>query len=124
MSFLAILKGITTAAQAGMTIYSGIKQNQETERINEINQENAEKVYKDEKRQQAFLNNLATMQTAMSRESLDFQEKQATLNRQDQLEQTGYNRLQNAANRYSNYLNSKLTLQNNALSPLIARGRQ
>jgi predicted transcriptional regulator len=124
MSFLAILKGITTAAQAGMTIYSGIKQNQETERINEINQENAEKVYKDEKRQQAFSNNLATMQTAMSRESLDFQEKQAELNRKDQLEQTGYNRLQNAANQFSNYLNSKLTLQNNALSPLMARGRQ
>jgi predicted transcriptional regulator len=124
MSFLAILKGITTAAQAGMTIYSGIKQNQETERINEINQENAEKVYKDEKRQQAFSNNLATMQTAMSRETLDFQEKQAELNRKDQLEQTGYNRLQNAANQFSNYLNSKLTLQNNVLSPLMARGRQ
>jgi predicted GIY-YIG superfamily endonuclease len=124
MSFLAILEGITKAAEVGMTIYSGIKQNQETERINKINQENAEKMFKEEKKQLAFSNNLATMQTAMSRESLDFQEKQATLNRQDRLEQTGYNRLQNAANQFSNYLNSKLTLQNNALSPLMARGRQ
>jgi predicted transcriptional regulator len=124
MSFLAILKGITKAAEVGMTIYSGIKQNQETERINKINQENAEKMFKEEKKQQAFSNNLATMQTAMSRETLDFQEKQAELNRKDRLEQTGYNRLQNAANQFSNYLNSKLTLQNNALSPLMARGRQ
>lgn len=123
MSFLAILKGITTAAQVGMTIYSGIKQNQETDRINAANNEIAQRNYEDEKSQRIFSNNLATMASANARRSLDFQEEEADRNRAERAEERGYNRMQNAANRFSDYLNSKVNIQSNTLSPILSRGR-
>lgn len=122
MSFLAILKGITAAAQVGTTIYSGIKQNQEIEDINRENREIAERNEKLMLKQQAITNALNLRQVGLSERVASFNMREAKLNREEREEERGYNRMQNAAKNFAEYLNSKTAIQGARLSPIITRG--
>jgi hypothetical protein len=124
MGFLAILKGITEAAKVGTTIWSGIKQNQETEEINRENRELADELRADAMRQQQFSNQIVSSNLALNKQQQAFTEKMYNQNRQDKLEETGYNRMQNAANKYADYLNSKVGLQGRTLAPIFNRASQ
>lgn len=122
MSFLTILKGITEVAQIGATIATGVMQNKETERVNRKNEEIAERNFREEKKQQKFQNMLSSQNLALNRQSLALTEKESALNRAERTEERGYDRMQNAANKYAEYLNSKIGIQSTTLSPIFARG--
>lgn len=122
MSALAILKALTTAAQVGMTIYSGVKQNQETDKINAENRAIAEEEQAIQERQQNFVNQQTLRNYSLNRQQLEFQEEEADKNRTERQEERGYNRMQNAANKYAEYLNTKTGLTSSRLSPIFSRG--
>ena len=123
MGFLAILKGITEAAQVGATIWAGVKTNEAIEEANAEGLKLAERVRSDTLKQNAISNQMALSNLALSREGMEFGQKEAALNRQERQEQTGYNRMQNAANKYADYLNMKTSLQASRLSPIFQRTR-
>jgi hypothetical protein len=83
----------------------------------------AERVRSDTLKQNAISNQMALSNLALSREGMEFGQKEAALNRQERQEQTGYNRMQNAANKYADYLNMKTSLQASRLSPIFQRTR-
>lgn len=116
MPILEVLKLIVDASAAGFTAYSGVKGLQETEEINTEGLAFAEKSRRDILNQNRINNELNEKQ-------LSFTKEEAELNRKERAEQTGYNRLQNAANRYGEYLNNKNALTKSRLSPLMG-GRQ
>jgi hypothetical protein len=115
MSLLGIVQAITTLAQVGTTIYSGIKGNEEIEKTNVKNEALYESIQKQNLKQQEFQNKL-------NLRTLSFNEEQAELNRKEVEEQKGYNRMQNAANKYAEYVNRNSALTGARLSPIINRG--
>lgn len=111
---------------AGTTLLGGLLQSDAAKEANEKNVQLYEQQRRDTLAQQArteaigrqqFLENLA-----LNREQLAFQKEEAEKSREEREEERGYNRLQNAANKYTDYLNMNQTLLERRTSPLINRG--
>lgn len=116
MSILAILAAAAPIVQAGTTIASGIMQNNEIKRSNDL----IEKYYKEETAKQDKLNAQAQKNTersqALNERAQRFTEQQTNYQNKVAENATNYNRLQNAANRYAEYLNTKTALTANRMS--------
>jgi C-terminal processing protease CtpA/Prc len=114
---------------AGATVAGGVMGVRATERANEKNLELAEQdrqdalqKWRDTLKEQARNRELQQQQLGMSRRQLDLTEREYDLNRKERMEEKGYNRLQHAADQYTQYLNNKQVLVKNRLSPLMRSG--
>ncbi len=121
---IATIIGAIVAAGAGIT--GGILQNRATEKTNKENFELSEIARSDTLSQQAVQNQqqqqsfgLQQQQLGLNSRQHTFAEKESALNRKERNEERGYNRLQHAADRFSEYLNNKQVLTKNRLSPLM-----
>jgi len=126
MSIYGIIDSIVGAAEAGAEIVTGVLNYQEVEKTNRENKAFSERLRQDQlareaeqnrQQQQAF--GLSQQQLGISSRGMAFQEKEAMLNRKEKLDETAYNRLQHAADRYATYLNNKQALIKNRLTPLM-----
>lgn len=123
MGFATALMAIVTAAEFGASLYSGKKQEKETEKSNTLAYETYQQEREDRLDLQREQTQRARESLSLSKRSQKFAEEQAELNREERDEDRGYNRFQNAANRYSQYLNQKAALTSSRLSPMFSRGR-
>ena len=115
-TFAAALMAITGAAEFGATLWAGSKGAEQTERINRESLMFA-------KEEQQYSRKIAEETLAMQRRSQRFQEEETELSRKERQEERGYNRLQNAANKYAEFLNTKTALTSARLNPIMSRGR-
>jgi len=104
---------------AGATIAGGVMTTRAQREANEKNLELANITRSDTLEQQETQNKIQQEQLKLSKQQVEFNQQEAELNREERAEERGYNRMQNAANRYATYLNNKTALQNQRLSPLI-----
>jgi hypothetical protein len=107
--------------QSGSTVTGAIIGGVQNRRANRENLKLAYLARDDELRQQEIINRQTEKSFALKRRELGMSEKESELNRQERKEQVGYNRLQNAANRWADFLNSQITFDQNRLSPLMKR---
>lgn len=123
MPFATTLMAIVGAAEFGATMWAGAKGAKQTEAINKEALEMAEEQERYERGVRAKQHRMAQETLAMQKRGRRFQEEQAELNREERMEERGYNRLQNAANKYAEFLNNKVALTSARLNPIMSRGR-
>lgn len=122
-AFATALMAITGAAQFGTTLWAGAKGAKQTEAINKEALEMAEEQERYERGERAKSHRMAQETFAMQKRAQRFQEEQTELAREERIEERGYNRLQNAANKYAEFLNNKVALTSARLNPIMSRGR-
>lgn len=116
-------KGVAGVGEFVATLWGGSKSAKQTEKINEKYLEMYKGQLEREEEQQDFQNAMAEETLAMSKRGMRFNEREAGLNRAEKTEEKGYNRLQNAANKYAEILNKKTALTSARLNPILGRGR-
>lgn len=104
---------------AGSTIASGILSARSQSEANQLNLALAREQSQAEATMRQLETQQAQQQLGLARKSLALQEKEAAANRAMQAEQTQYNRLQHAADKFAEYRNNKAALLQNRLSPLM-----
>lgn len=123
-TFATKLMAILGVAEFGATLWAGSKQAEETRKINRESLEFAKEQQEYERGERKKAHQIATETLAMQKRGQRFQEREAELNREERQEDRGYNRLQNAANKYAEYLNTKTALTSARLNPIMSRGRR
>lgn len=119
MPVATIIGAIITA---GSAVTAGLLNKQSQEEANAENNAIAEKNRQDTLKQLGITNSQNRKQLEMSAASQAFAEGEANKNRVERLEQTGYNRMQNAANSITELLNQKNSTLSR-LAPIINGGR-
>jgi hypothetical protein len=116
---MAVATIIGAIVAAGATVAGGVMQNQATEKANGLNLSLAKLTRSDELKQLGVQNKQNQQSYDLSLRGQAFNEATITQNRTDQLEQTGYDRMQHAADKFAEYRNSKVALNSARLSPLM-----
>ncbi len=129
MSFLATLGTIlelaasaTSTAVGISSLFSGARANKDIEEINKEALEIARYNNRIQQKQQAIVNALKLRELGLTERIYNFNMQEAIKNREEKAEERLYNRLQNAANKISDFINWKMSTQNVRLSPIINRG--
>lgn len=110
---------ISSIVAAGSSYIAGERQGEAVEAANAQSLRLAKMTRADTLAQQSQQNKFAKQQIGISQRQLAFQEREAGLDRTERAEERGYNRMQKAADRYSQYLNNKQALVQNRMSPLM-----
>lgn len=109
--------------QAVSTIGAGLLNVNAQKQANEANLAYAQQLRADELAQQQYQNQqnelTRSMQYSLERKKLQMEKEQNAYEKQKYAEETGYNRLQHAADQFATYLNNKNTLLSNRMSPLM-----
>jgi Skp family chaperone for outer membrane proteins len=113
---------ISALIKAGGAVAGGVLSASSQRDANRKNLELASLERADTLKQRAIENKQAAQSLSLSRKGLEFQQSEAALNRKERTEERGYERLQNAADRFAEYLNQKNSMVANRLNPLM-RGR-
>jgi glutaminase len=130
MPIAAILAGLVGAApivgpllSAGSIITAGLLQKNSMENTNAANLRMSEQLRQDElaqkQKEMAMAERQNALQYSLERRKLAAELKQVEYTNRKETEATNYNRLQNAADRFSQYVTNKNALLNSRLSPLI-----
>lgn len=114
---------ISAIIAAGTTVVAGVAQNQQAKKANKEGLKLAGIQREDTLAQQKTQEELNREQLAISRKAQEMQDREAKLSREERTEERGYNRLQNAANRYSQFLNEQNALVQNRMAPIIGKGK-